>query len=114
MDRRIAAFMPCNVALVAHETLREITENYPHLARMLWLNTLVDERKDTSEAPHRRRPGRIRPEEAHGAGASPSPTPWVGHSASFGPPNWGEGPAREHCRSQVINRHMAQRCAETL
>lgn len=42
MDHSIATSTRCKVALVPHERLREITETHPHLARMLWLSTLVD------------------------------------------------------------------------
>jgi CRP-like cAMP-binding protein len=42
MDHAIAALTPCTVATVPHETLRRITERHPHLARLLWLSTLID------------------------------------------------------------------------
>ena len=42
MDHGIVALSPCRVAIVPHETLREITERYPHLGRLLLLNTLID------------------------------------------------------------------------
>jgi CRP-like cAMP-binding protein len=42
MDHSIGTLTPCTVALVPHEALREITEMYPHLTRLLWLSTLVD------------------------------------------------------------------------
>jgi CRP-like cAMP-binding protein len=42
MDHGIVALTPCTVATVAHESLREITERHPHLARLLWLSTLID------------------------------------------------------------------------
>ncbi len=42
MDHSIGTLTRCTVALVPHEALREITENYPHLTRLLWVNTLID------------------------------------------------------------------------
>jgi CRP-like cAMP-binding protein len=42
MDHAIAALTPCTVATVPHDTLRHITERHPHLARLLWLSTLID------------------------------------------------------------------------
>jgi CRP-like cAMP-binding protein len=42
MDHGILALTQCRVGLVPHATLTEITEKYPHLARLLWLNTLID------------------------------------------------------------------------
>jgi CRP-like cAMP-binding protein len=42
MDHAVSALTPCKVAVVPHERLREITESCPRLARMLWLDTLVD------------------------------------------------------------------------
>lgn len=42
MDHGVVALSPCRVGAVPHETLREITERHPHLARLLWLGTLID------------------------------------------------------------------------
>jgi CRP-like cAMP-binding protein len=42
MDHGIAALTPCTVVTVPHETLRQITERHAHLARLLWLSTLID------------------------------------------------------------------------
>ena len=42
MDHGVRTLTPCTIAPVKHETLREITANYPHLARLLWLMTLID------------------------------------------------------------------------
>ena len=42
MDHGIVALTPCKAALVAHDALQEITQEHPHLARLLWLNTLID------------------------------------------------------------------------
>ncbi len=38
----VVALSECRVALVDHETLRDISETAPHLSRMLWLDTLID------------------------------------------------------------------------
>lgn len=42
MDHGIVALSPCHVALADHSELKTITETEPHLARLLWLLTLVD------------------------------------------------------------------------
>jgi len=42
MDHSISAITPCKVALIPHETMLEITETYPRIARALWKDTLVD------------------------------------------------------------------------
>ena len=42
MDHSIVALSPCRVTIVQHDTLRQITERFPHLGRVLWLTTLVD------------------------------------------------------------------------
>ena len=42
MDHGIVAMSPCRVMLAEHTRLRTITEKAPHLARLLWLDTLVD------------------------------------------------------------------------
>lgn len=42
MDHAILALSPCKVAAVPHEALRRITEEHPHLTRLLWLNTAID------------------------------------------------------------------------
>jgi CRP-like cAMP-binding protein len=42
MDHGVVALTPCRVGLVPHSTLREITETYLHLGRLLWLSTLID------------------------------------------------------------------------
>jgi CRP-like cAMP-binding protein len=42
MDHAVAALTPCRIAIIPHEALREITEAYPHLTRLLWLTTLID------------------------------------------------------------------------
>jgi CRP-like cAMP-binding protein len=42
MDHAVLALAPTRVARVAHAALRQITVDFPHLARLLWLMTLVD------------------------------------------------------------------------
>lgn len=42
MDHGVFTMSPCRIAVVPHETLREITEKHPHLTRLLWLSTLID------------------------------------------------------------------------
>lgn len=42
MDHSIVALTPCEVAIYSHETIKLITEKYPHLTRLLWLLTLLD------------------------------------------------------------------------
>jgi CRP-like cAMP-binding protein len=42
MDDGVAALTACTVAKVAHKDLKEVTEKYPYLTRVLWHTTLVD------------------------------------------------------------------------
>jgi CRP-like cAMP-binding protein len=42
MDHSVQALSRCRVAAVPHATLQKITEEYPHLTRLLWLSTLID------------------------------------------------------------------------
>jgi len=42
MDHSVASLSPCKLALIPHQALQEVTERFPHLTRMLWLNTLID------------------------------------------------------------------------
>jgi CRP-like cAMP-binding protein len=42
MDHGVVALTECTVTTVSHETLRAVTERFPHLTRMLWLSTLID------------------------------------------------------------------------
>ena len=42
MDHGVATLTPCKVAYFPHEALCRITESHPHLARLLWLSTLID------------------------------------------------------------------------
>jgi len=42
MDHSVGAITDCKVAIIDHGALREVTQDYPHLTRLLWLGTLVD------------------------------------------------------------------------
>jgi CRP-like cAMP-binding protein len=42
LDHGVITLTSCHVAVVPHDNLRRITESHPHLARLLWLTTLVD------------------------------------------------------------------------
>lgn len=42
LDHNIGSMTPILIATVPHERLREITRSHPHLARLLWLSTLID------------------------------------------------------------------------
>lgn len=42
LDHSIATLTPCRIAVVPHETLRAVTEEHPHLSRLLWLSTALD------------------------------------------------------------------------
>src|SRR6188768_1554188 len=42
MDHGIVALSPCHVIFADHGRRRSITEEAPHLTRLLWLDTLVD------------------------------------------------------------------------
>jgi CRP-like cAMP-binding protein len=42
MDHSVATFTRCRIAFAPHDRLREVTVAHPHLARLLWLSTLID------------------------------------------------------------------------
>ena len=42
LDHDIATLSEAEIALVPHDRLTPLTEQYPHLARMLWFSTLLD------------------------------------------------------------------------
>jgi CRP-like cAMP-binding protein len=42
IEHNVGTMTPVRVAIVPHDSLRRITEDHPHLARMLWFSTLVD------------------------------------------------------------------------
>lgn len=42
LDHNVGAITPIRLAVVPHAALRAITETEPHLARLLWLSTMID------------------------------------------------------------------------
>ena len=42
LDHNIMCLTPCRLLLFPHEKLKRITEEFPHLTRLLWLSTNVD------------------------------------------------------------------------
>ncbi len=42
MDHGVTTLAPTRIAFVPHATLKKISEDYPHLTRILWLSTLID------------------------------------------------------------------------
>lgn len=42
LDHNVMTLTPCRVALVPHENLRKLTEEFPHLARVYWFATNLD------------------------------------------------------------------------
>ncbi|MBV9527981.1 Crp/Fnr family transcriptional regulator [Sphingomonas sp.] len=42
LDHDVVALTDCELACVPHEAIREITEKFPHLARLMWLVTNLD------------------------------------------------------------------------
>lgn len=42
LDHDLMTLTPCRIALVPHENLKDITERYPHLARVYWFATNLD------------------------------------------------------------------------
>ena len=42
LDHSIMALTPCRIALVPHTKLKRITEQLPHLTRLLWFSTNLD------------------------------------------------------------------------
>lgn len=42
LEHDVVAVGPAEVEFVSHDQLREITENYPHLTRLLWMSTVID------------------------------------------------------------------------
>lgn len=42
LDHDLAAISECRLAVVPHEALRDITDRFPRLARVLWFSTNVD------------------------------------------------------------------------
>ena len=42
LDHAVMSLVPSRIALVPHEKLEAVTEEHPHLTRLLWLSTLID------------------------------------------------------------------------
>jgi CRP-like cAMP-binding protein len=42
LDHDLMTLTPCTVALVPHDRLRRMTEQYPHLTRVYWFTTMLD------------------------------------------------------------------------
>ena len=42
LDHNVMSLTPCRVAIVPHERLKAITEQYPHLTRVYWFATNLD------------------------------------------------------------------------
>lgn len=42
LDDDVAALSDCKIAVVPHETIREITDDHPRLARIFWFSTNID------------------------------------------------------------------------
>lgn len=42
MDHSVGALSDCTMVFFAHDDLREVTSQFPHLTRLLWLSTLLD------------------------------------------------------------------------
>ena len=42
MDHSVVALTDCEAAFIPHEKLRAISEDAPHLSRLLWLSTVID------------------------------------------------------------------------
>jgi CRP-like cAMP-binding protein len=42
LDHNVGSISPIRIGIVPHDRLRAISENHPHLTRMLWFSTLLD------------------------------------------------------------------------
>ena len=42
MDHDVVALRECTVAYVPHQSLKTLSETFPHLSRLLWLSTTID------------------------------------------------------------------------
>jgi CRP-like cAMP-binding protein len=42
MDHNVGTLTPCRLAVIPHQTLQQITEHHPRIARAIWKDTLVD------------------------------------------------------------------------
>src|SRR3546814_10153519 len=48
LEHNIGSLTPVRIAIIPHERLKRITEEHPHLARMLWFSTLLDRSEETT------------------------------------------------------------------
>ena len=42
LEHNIGSLTPVRIAIIPHDRLKRVTEEHPHLARMLWFSTLLD------------------------------------------------------------------------
>ena len=42
LDHNVMALVPCEIAIVPHDRVMQITEDHPHLTRLLWFSTTLD------------------------------------------------------------------------
>ena len=42
MDHNVSTITPCKVAVISHAAMKQLTEDYPRIARAMWKETLVD------------------------------------------------------------------------
>jgi CRP-like cAMP-binding protein len=42
MDHSVATLTPCRAAVISHDTMRRLTEDYPRIGRAIWKETLID------------------------------------------------------------------------
>ena len=42
LEHDVVSLTPCTIATVPHDRVRELTENFPHLARVYWFQTNLD------------------------------------------------------------------------
>lgn len=42
LEHEVVSMGPSEVEFVEHDELREITQNFPHLTRLLWMSTVID------------------------------------------------------------------------
>ena len=42
LDHNVLALVPCKIAIVPHHRLLQVTQEHPHLTRLLWFSTTLD------------------------------------------------------------------------
>jgi CRP-like cAMP-binding protein len=42
MDHDVMSMKACTAAIVPHQSLKQLSEDFPHLSRLLWLTTTID------------------------------------------------------------------------